>query len=328
VAPWASEVRRHARRSLGDPDHPIECFDGDGGFALLSGEGAGTQPGVDQRLVVTDRGLGEVASAIAGGLLPAHAAARSNESDMLAALARRVSSIRAQHRRDTRRNDDGGRRIRLPARDRWVHWLPVIGTIRRRACDRGADLFKQDRYLPGIVSAVVGQHAGDDLTGVGVHGEMKLAPGSASAAVLLFVPLALSEPLEASAIDDQMRWAGWHHLRLFVGETAAAPAQGGVIRCGELRAQQPEHAAGERLRLAQGEMEHEPHRQHQPDRHVRVERPSARRGPPRRPPSRRPLLHPPTVSGRRAASAQPHTQANCGRDSGPWEADGGGRHCA
>jgi hypothetical protein len=55
---------------------------------------------------------------------------------------------------------------------------------------------------------------------------------------------------------------------VLVGEPAAASAQGGVVRHSELKAQQPEHTAGESLGLTQGEVEHEPQRQHQPDRHV------------------------------------------------------------
>jgi hypothetical protein len=88
------------RDRLCDPDHTIERLDGDGDFALLS-EGASTHPGADQRFVATDRGLDEVASAVADRLLPPHAAARSDELDMLVTLARRVSSIPAHLSRST-----------------------------------------------------------------------------------------------------------------------------------------------------------------------------------------------------------------------------------
>ena len=59
-----------------------------------------------------------------------------------------------------------------------------------------------------------------------------------------------------------------------------------MVGHGEVKAKQPQHAAGERLDPAEGEVENEPQRQHQPDRNVRVERLPTGRGPLRRSPSR------------------------------------------
>ncbi len=59
------------------------------------------------------------------------------------------------------------------------------------------------------------------------------------------------------------------------------PAQGGVVRHGQIEAKQREHAAGETLPLPKSQVEHEPQRQHQLDRQVRVAWLPARGAPPR-----------------------------------------------
>ena len=74
--------------------------------------------------------------------------------------------------------------------------------------------------------------------------------------------------------------------RLTIGEPATTPGQRGVVRHGQPKAEQAQHAPGERLGLAKRKMEDEPQGQHQLDRQVRVERLPAGRCPPRGPPSR------------------------------------------
>jgi hypothetical protein len=58
-----------------------------------------------------------------------------------------------------------------------------------------------------------------------------------------------------------------------------------VVGDAQLLPEQPEHARGEALGLAQGEVEDEPQHQHQLNRRVRVPGLAARCGPPRRLPS-------------------------------------------
>src|SRR5918995_1245087 len=53
----------------------------------------------------------------------------------------------------------------------------------------------------------------------------------------------------------------------------------GVVRNREIKPEKPEHAAGEALSLAQGQVEDEPQRQNQLDRQVRIKRLSAWCGP-------------------------------------------------
>ena len=99
--------------------------------------------------------------------------------------------------------------------------------------------------------------------------------------MLLVIPLALAEQLQASLVDHQMQRAERDDLRLPSGEAAAAPAQGRVVWDAQRLPEQPQHARGEALSLAQGEVEDEPQHQHQLDRRVRVPGLAAGRAPPR-----------------------------------------------
>src|SRR4051812_41970187 len=65
-----------------------------------------------------------------------------------------------------------------------------------------------------------------------------------------------------------------------VSEPTPTPAQGGVVRNRKIEPKQAQHAAGEALGLAQAQMEDEPQDEHQLDGQVRIERLSARCGPP------------------------------------------------
>jgi hypothetical protein len=102
------------------------------------------------------------------------------------------------------------------------------------------------------------------------------------AAVLLRVPLALAEQLQAGAVQHQVHGPVVRdNPGLATGEGATSPGQRGVIRNSQLEAEQTQHAAAERLGLAQGQVEDEPQGQHQLDRQVGVAGLSARCGPAR-----------------------------------------------
>src|ERR671917_262113 len=88
----------HGNR-LRNPDHAVEHLSGHGGFALLSRQNAGAQLRSDDRLVAPDRGLRETAPAVAGRLLPGHAALLSDDPNVAIALAPRPGVLRARHRR-------------------------------------------------------------------------------------------------------------------------------------------------------------------------------------------------------------------------------------
>jgi hypothetical protein len=69
-----------------------------------------------------------------------------------------------------------------------VHGLAIVSTIGHDARDLALDLLEQDRHLASISGFLAGQHTRNDLAGLGVNGEMQLAPGPAGSAVLLVIP--------------------------------------------------------------------------------------------------------------------------------------------
>ena len=83
----------------------------------------------------------------------------------------------------------------FPACHGMVDRIAVVGAVHCHTGDLALDLLEQDRNLPGIVVATIGQCACDDLAGVGVDREVQLAPGPTLTAVLFGVPLALSKQL-------------------------------------------------------------------------------------------------------------------------------------
>jgi hypothetical protein len=56
-----------------------------------------------------------------------------------------------------------------------VDRLAVVCRVGGDAGDLALDLPEQGRHLTGIIGSIVGQHAGDDLAGVGVHGPSRQA---------------------------------------------------------------------------------------------------------------------------------------------------------
>ncbi len=105
-----------------------------------------------------------------------------------------------------------------------------------------------DRHHRGIV----GQQAGDDLAAAGVHSKVQFALGATRPAVLLLIPLALADQLQAGAVDHQMQRAMRDDFWLPSGEAAAAPAQGRVARDAQRLFEQQQHTRGGALSLAQG----------------------------------------------------------------------------
>src|SRR3954449_10038121 len=120
---------------LGNPDHAVEHLSRNGGFTLLGRQDAGAQLRSDDRLVAPDRGFHEAAPAVARRFLPRHAALLCNDPDVVIALALRLSTLGARHRRGTEWDDDVRHWTGLVAGNRLVHGLPVIRTVRRYGRD-------------------------------------------------------------------------------------------------------------------------------------------------------------------------------------------------
>jgi hypothetical protein len=65
-----------------------------------------------------------------------------------------------------------------------------------------------------------------------------------------FLPLTAAEEFQTRAVDHQMQRARRNHAVAVAGQTAAAAAERRVIGDGEIKPEQPEHAADEPLALA------------------------------------------------------------------------------
>src|ERR1700730_13005592 len=122
---------------------------------------------------------------------------------------------------------------------------------------------------------------------------MECPPGPAGTAMPFFIPFALSEQLQARAVDDQMPGSMRGYIRAPPRKISAPPAQCRVIGNAESEPQQAKHTAGECLSLAQGKVEHQAQHQHHLDRQIGVDRLSAWRVPPwRLPPIKGGLIDP------------------------------------
>ena len=106
-------------------------------------------------LVSTDCGFHEVASAVTSRPLPTHTALLRDKLDVLVALALRISRVRPQHRRCTRRDHHVWRRIVLFPRHCLVDRFAVVCAIRDEAGDLAFNLFKQTWNFTNIVGAIV-----------------------------------------------------------------------------------------------------------------------------------------------------------------------------
>jgi hypothetical protein len=141
----ADALRDANREWLRDIDHAVQCPDGNCGLTLLSGQAASAQRRSDQMFVTADCRFHQVASAVAGCFLPAHATLRRDHSDVPVALALPVGAVCAQHCRCARRNHHVWRRIMLLTRHGLVNRLAIISAIRDEASDLAVDLLEQSK---------------------------------------------------------------------------------------------------------------------------------------------------------------------------------------
>ncbi len=110
----------------------------------------------------------------------------------------------------------------------------VVGAVRSHGGDAALCLPEQAWCLGCIVCIALGQNVGSDLAGVGVHGDVELAPLSTGAVVPVRIPLALPEQLQACAVQHQVHGLvvpttrGWRPAK-------TRPRRESVVRSGTAR---------------------------------------------------------------------------------------------
>ena len=98
-----------------------------------------------------------------------------DQLQMTVALGRRGLCRCAWHRARTWRHND--RRIRMTLADLTVNIVPIVRPIAGKRCNRARNLLQQGTELRAVIDILAGQLGGNDLSGVGVHPDMKLSPG-------------------------------------------------------------------------------------------------------------------------------------------------------
>src|SRR3954468_18460203 len=132
------------------------------------------QPVADHLLPSANGGLGLGAFRVPGRCLPGHAPVVGHVLEVAVALRRRALRRLARHRGRARRHDDG--RLGVALGDAGVNTILVVSAITRERGHRSCHLVEQGTDLRTVIYILGGQRCGDDLAGVGVHAEMKLAP--------------------------------------------------------------------------------------------------------------------------------------------------------
>ena len=108
------------------------------------------------------------------------------------------------------------------------------------------------------------------------------------------IPFALAEQFQPGAVQHKVhRAVAAAHTRLPAGKGPAPARQRRVVRHGQVKPEQAQHAAGQTCCLSQGQAKDEPQAQHRLDRQVGVARLTARCAPARcTPAGQRCVVHP------------------------------------
>ena len=95
--------------------------------------------------------------------------------------------------------------------DLTVDIVPIIAAVAGKRRNRARNLLQQATDLRAVIDILAGQLGGNDLSGVGVHPDMKLSPGPTHlCGVLLDQPLTGTAELEPGAVHQQVnRFAAW-----------------------------------------------------------------------------------------------------------------------
>ena len=117
----------------------------------------------------------------------------------------------------------------------------IVGSITGEGREWTCDLVEQGLNLRAIIDIAGGQLGGEDLSRLGIHADVQLAPGPAPlGAMLLDQPLAGPTEPQARAVDQQVNGPSGAWTWLWDLQGLGASAQGRVIRHRQIQAEQPE----------------------------------------------------------------------------------------
>ena len=117
--------------------------------------------------------------------------------------------------------------------------LAVTGAVRNDAGDPSFHCRQQGRNLCDVAVILVCQDVHHDLTRFGIDSQTQLVPSPWLAAMPLGIPLALSENLQARAVQHGgNRPVMADSTRQASGEAAATPAEGRMVGHGDLQPNQ------------------------------------------------------------------------------------------
>ncbi len=170
-------------------------------------------------------------------------------------------------------------RLGITRGDLAIDAVLIVSTVGSERGDRAIDLIEQRPDLRGIVDVAGGQRRRRDLPGVGIHGDVQLAPGPPCLrAVLLEQPFARAAKLQPGAVHQQVHgtgaWPRTNHI-----QRLGPAAQGGVVRHREIEAEQGDDGADQSFGLPQRQAEHRSQRQRRRNSQGRIARLTASRGP-------------------------------------------------
>lgn len=138
-----------------------------------------------------------------------------------------------------------------------INGIAVIGTVSRDAREDALDPTKEVGRLCGVIAVAICEQMGSDLARGGIDRNVKLAPPTFLAAMLLCIPLTFPEEFQAAAVQHEMdRTNMLGDTVLSAREAATSPRERGVVWHLQDNPKQAHQAAGECLDLAKVQVEH------------------------------------------------------------------------